>query len=118
MFLIPTMLEQLPEFLGETRPADESRIPKPLFEGGWVRTTLEAMAALDEAEQDFMELLAQHLTGEWGEIDDELKAYNAVAVDGNLPILSSYILNSGVRVWIVTQADREVTTVLLAGSKE
>lgn len=58
--------------------------------------------------------LARHLMGDWGDVGEHDKQENDFALEkGNLRIFSVYRLNDGVKVWIITEADRSVTTILL-----
>lgn len=59
-------------------------------------------------------LLNRHVSGDWGDLDADDKAANDKAVlDAEDRILSAYNLKNGARVWIITEWDRSVTTVLL-----
>jgi len=51
--------------------------------------------------------------GDWGTVSDEDKALNDQSVKDGSRILSAYLLNTGVSVWIITEADRSATTFLL-----
>jgi hypothetical protein len=57
-------------------------------------------------------LLSRHQLGDWGDLDDEDKAENDLSVEKGFRILSAYHIH-GEKVWIITEADRSVTTVLL-----
>lgn len=58
--------------------------------------------------------LAQHLTGQWGLLDPEDTAANDAALKHGSRILSAYALPDDPGVfWIITEADRSVTTFLL-----
>ena len=59
------------------------------------------------------QLLARHGTGDWGELDPEDAAANNYAVHHGERLLSSYRLADSTIVWIITEADRSATTVLL-----
>lgn len=50
---------------------------------------------------------------DWGEVDQEDWKLNDEAVQENTRILSAYSLKSGVRIWIITEADRSSTCILL-----
>ena len=88
---------------------DEER----LFELGHVVATAGA-AALGV---DFAPYLARHAAGDWGELDRFDKRQNNQAVKAGLRILSAYDVPSRdgetARIWIVTEADRSTTTILL-----
>jgi hypothetical protein len=58
-------------------------------------------------------LLKRHVTGDWGELDEEDRRENELSVANGFRLLSSYILSSGAKIWIITEADRSVTTLLL-----
>ena len=59
-----------------------------------------------------MGLLNRHQAGDWGDLDSEDKTANDNAVHGKDRILSSYNL-LGFKVWVITEWDRSVTTILL-----
>ena len=71
------------------------------------------MKALTEAEQEPIELLLRHVTGDWGDLDDEDKIENELSVKEGFRILSAYKLETGAKVWVITEWDRSVTTILL-----
>lgn len=84
-----------------------------LFELGYVVATAGA-AALDV---DFAPYLARHAAGDWGELDGFDKRQNNQAVKTGLRILSACDVPVGdgetERIWIITEADRSTTTILL-----
>ena len=93
--------------LAQEKPGDV------LFELGHVVATAGA-AALGV---DFMPYLPRHAAGDWGELDAFDKRQNDRAVRKGLRILSAYDVHVGdgqtERIWIITEADRSTTTVLL-----
>lgn len=58
-------------------------------------------------------LLARHVSGDWGELNLERSLANESAIRNGERILSVYRLRTGERVWIITEADRSATTLLL-----
>jgi hypothetical protein len=54
----------------------------------------------------------RHVSGDWGEIDAEDKGANEAALIHGTRLLSVYTID-GVKIWIITEADRSVTTILL-----
>lgn len=59
-------------------------------------------------------LLRRHLTGDWGDLSqDDREANDRAATLGDERILSAYKLEDGAKIWIITEADRSVTTFLL-----
>lgn len=86
---------------------------KQLFRLGQVVATPDALAALEEADESAMPLLCRHHSGDWGDLCDEDQQLNDEAVKDGSRILSSYVLSTGQKVWIITEADRSSTCVLL-----
>lgn len=87
---------------------------KPLFPLGQVVATPDALAALDEADESAMPLLSRHQSGDWGDLCEEDRQLNEEAVKACSRILSSYVLKAtGQKVWIISEADRSSTTILL-----
>jgi hypothetical protein len=86
---------------------------KPLFNLGQIVGTPGALIAMEEAKQLPVELLLRHVTGDWGDLDDEDKKENELSVKEGFRILSAYNLDTGVKVWVITEWDRSVTTILL-----
>jgi hypothetical protein len=80
---------------------------------GRVVGTPAALEALAAAGADVVELLARHAHGDWGDLGSEDKRLNDRAVQGRTRLLSAYMLSDSVKVWIITEADRSATTVLL-----
>ena len=66
-----------------------------------------------EAGEDPLDLIRRHVTGDWSELDEHDQAENRFSVGRDLRILSAYTLSTGVKVWIITEADRSATTILL-----
>jgi hypothetical protein len=85
----------------------------PLFPVRQVVATPGALEALREAGQNPLELLKRHQSGDWGVMPDEDRRENDFSVKHGLLIVSAYILSTGVKVWLLTEWDRSVTTFLL-----
>jgi len=75
---------------------------------GWLSATLRAPAPTE-----MMLLLGRHQAGDWGIMDEEDKKANEDALVSGGRLMSSYITALGVKVWIITEADKSSTTVLL-----
>jgi hypothetical protein len=84
-----------------------------LFPLGQIVATPGALAALQTAGQDARELLRRHATGDWGDLSEDDRKENDFSVTRSLWILSAYQLATDERLWIITEADRSVTTLLL-----
>jgi hypothetical protein len=72
-----------------------------------------ALGALAEARIEPLSLLARHRRGDWGEIPAGDAKENRIGLEYSWRVLSSYPLPGGARVWIITEADRSATTLLL-----
>jgi len=80
---------------------------------GRVLSTPGALAACEDADVDPLTYLSRHVTGDWGDLGDEDKAANDDALATGARILSAYTLSTDERLWIITEADRASTTLLL-----
>ena len=58
-------------------------------------------------------LLSRHLTGDWGDLDADDRAANREALATGARLLSAYEPAGLPRVWIITEADRASTCILL-----
>jgi hypothetical protein len=72
-----------------------------------------ALRALESAGQNPADFLERHLNCDWGNLDRDDIRENEYALQHGLRLLSSYHLNDGTRIWIITEADRSATTLLL-----
>lgn len=87
--------------------------PEPRFLLGQTLATPGALATLSQAEQTPGEFLARHHSGDWGDLVEEDIAENELSLEKGFRLLSAYRLSSGARIWIITEADRSATTILL-----
>ncbi len=83
------------------------------FPLGQVVATRGALAAVHEAGQSPMLFIVRHADGDWGEVNGADWAMNDDALESEGRLLSAYRTTLGVRVWVITEADRSVTTLLL-----
>src|SRR3954467_12422463 len=83
------------------------------FPLGQTVATPGALEALEEAGENPVALLNRHATGDWGELDEHDRLENERSLAEGYRLLSTYILSTGVKIWIITGADRSVTTLLL-----
>ena len=83
------------------------------FSLGRVVATSGALVALETAGDNPSIYLARHANGDWGLVGDQDAASNNEAVQRGERILSSYKTSLGTKLWIITEADRSSTTVLL-----
>lgn len=87
----------------------------PAFKmGALVATSGVAAWAADggaHRNEQLMDAIRRHLNCDWGDLDDEDKASNEMALRTGGRLLSSYTVE-GSKLWVITEADRSVTTVL------
>ncbi len=86
---------------------------KPLFDLGQLVATPGALAALEKTGQNAMEFLSRHVSGDWGELPKEDKDENRMSLEKGFRLLSSYRTTAGDKLWVITEADRSITTLLL-----
>jgi hypothetical protein len=84
-----------------------------LFKLGQVVATPGALEALKDAGQMPGEFLARHAAGDWGELGKEDARENDKSVKHGWRILSSYKTRKDVVIWVITEADRSSTCLLL-----
>jgi len=83
--------------------------PLPL---GRVVATPGALNLLGKSGGYAFDLLARHATGDWGELCAFDCRQNEIALRDGYRVFSAYDIPAG-RLWIITEADRSVTTILL-----
>jgi hypothetical protein len=86
---------------------------QPAFELGQTVATPGALAALRKAGQRPGEFLTRHVNREWCDLSDEDRKENAYSLENGFRLLSSYRTKPGDKLWIITESDRSVTTLLL-----
>lgn len=84
-----------------------------LFPLGKTLATPGAVALLQELELSPFEFIARHWQGDWGNLDPEDVQANAAALRYGYRLLSSYEIGANQKLWIITEADRSATTLLL-----
>jgi hypothetical protein len=57
--------------------------------------------------------MRRHLTGDWGDLDEDDKRANAHALKSGARLFSAYHTSSGTKFYIITEADRSSTCFLL-----
>ncbi len=81
------------------------------FQLGQIVATPGALERLTHHE--ILQALSRHAAGDWGEVDPDDWAENDLSLREGFRILSAYRSAAGVKFWIITEADRSATTVLL-----
>ena len=83
------------------------------FPLGQMVATPGALEALSQNGQSAFEFIRRHQQGDWGCLCNEDKQENEYSVDKHLRIFSAYLLKDDTKIWIITEANRSATTVLL-----
>ena len=86
---------------------------RPLFPLGQTVATPGALEALAEAGQSPADFLSRHVHGDWGDCGTEDAAGNDQALRDGTRIFSVYRTSRGVKIWVITEADRSSTCILL-----
>jgi hypothetical protein len=85
-----------------------------LFPLGQIVATPGALAALGKAGQTPLDFLSRHVCGDWGELDESDSKENELSLKRGFRLLSSYRTSAdNTKIWVITEADRSVTTLLL-----
>ena len=87
--------------------------PVRTFPLGRVLITPDAIEALEEAGQMPNEFLDRHARCDWGNVDEHDRRENELSLEQGFRLLSAYKTTKGERLWIITEADRSATTILL-----
>lgn len=94
-----------------TKRDDDGRRREAKFSLGRTLATPGALEALSP--EEILTALSRHVRGDWGDCCPEDVAENEFALDKYLRLFSVYHSAAGVKFWVITEADRSVTTVLL-----
>ncbi len=57
--------------------------------------------------------LVRHQSGDWGTVGEDDAEENDLSVREGFRILSAYRTSQGEKIWVITEADRSPTTILL-----
>lgn len=84
-----------------------------LFPLGSIYLTIGAQEALEESNELPITFLNMHQKGNWGIVSKEDWQENDFSVKNGYRILSAYKTASNIKIWLITEWDRSVTTILL-----
>lgn len=84
-----------------------------LFRLGRMVATPLALETLTQYGVTTIDLLARHAAGDWGDIARDDAMANQTALQSGSRLFSSYRIADNAKVWIITEADRSATTILL-----
>lgn len=97
-------------------------LPQPRFESGELVATPGALDVLERFGISPFDLLQRHIRGDWGDVCAEDAKANEDALRSGSRLLSAYYISTpaadspatgSVKLWLITEADRSVTTILL-----
>jgi hypothetical protein len=88
-------------------------MPAGRFPLGQLVWTPGAIEAFQQAGEGPLSYLRRHVRGDWGDVDEGDAQENEFSVDRHLRIFSVYHLKDNTKIWIITEADRSATTILL-----
>jgi hypothetical protein len=86
---------------------------QPRIRPGRIVATPGSLASLNHNGIPPMALLLRHICGDWGDVCPEDWQQNDLSVASGLRVLSVYTMPDRTKVWVITEWDRSVTTVLL-----
>jgi len=85
--------------------------PVALFRLGRILSTPNALAKLDN--QDILVAIQRHQAGDWGDVQQRDREANDQALEEGTRLLSKYHSARRIKFWVITEADRSATTVLM-----
>ncbi len=88
-----------------------SSVPVALFRIGKIVSTPNALGKLSQ--EDILLGIQRHQSGDWGDVVERDRQANDLALEEGSRLFSVYHSAKGVKFWIVTDAERFGTTVLL-----
>jgi len=90
---------------------DPSTFSNAVLRLGRIVATANATEQLSN--EDILMALKRHQSGDWGEVDEPDRQENELSMQNGRRVLSIYNAKNGTRFWVITEADRSSTTVLL-----
>lgn len=81
-----------------------SETRRPKFSLGQIVATPGALEAIRDARQSPADFFARHASGDWGELHDDDRRLNNLALTDGSRLLSAYVTSKGERLWVITEA--------------
>jgi hypothetical protein len=103
--------EEAREAFEQLKAERQARRGKPLFDAGGLFATPGAIESLTG--DDILRAICRHLNGDWGEVCPDDWVENELSLIEGFRLLSVYHGRNGTKFWVITEADRSVTTALL-----
>ena len=88
-----------------------SAIPVAKFRLGKIVSTPNALERLTH--DDIVRAIGRHQAGDWGDVDEDGRRKNELALTQGLRLWSVYHAGNGLKFWLITEADRSATMVLM-----
>lgn len=85
--------------------------PLAKFRLGHIVSTPDALSRLTN--EDILMGIQRHQAGDWGDVSEEDRQENELSLKEGFRLLSVYHAANGTKFWLITEADRSATTVLL-----
>ena len=105
---VASCFEPIYRYARQWEAPQEARFPL-----GCIVVTGSALQALAASGASAEEYLARHQCGDWGEVCTDARQGNEEALKEGSSLLSIFALTTGVKVWVITDADRSETSILL-----
>lgn len=87
------------------------QLPVARFRCGQIVATPNALSQLSQ--KDVLTALQRHQSGDWGDVCEEDRQANERALTDGSRLFSVYHSEKGPKFWVITEADRSATTVLM-----
>ena len=81
-----------------------SETRRPKFSLGQIVATPGALEAIRDSGQSPADFLVRHVSGDWGELCDDDRRLNNLALTDGSRLLSAYVTSKGERLWVITEA--------------
>ena len=88
-------------------------LSQPRFQAGHLVMTAGVNDLVQRGDLDPVPYLQRHLNGDWGDLCDDDRRSNDAALENGDRLFSSYRITPDLKLWIITEWDRSVTTLLL-----
>lgn len=82
-----------------------------LFRLGRIVATPHALERLSH--HDILRAIQRHQAGDWGDVSEEDRQCNVQSLTDGSRLFSVYHSEKQLKFWLITEADRSVTTVLM-----
>ena len=88
-------------------------LSQPRFRAGQLVMTTGVNDLVQRGALNPAPYIQRHLNGDWGDLCDEDRRSNDAALKNGDRLFSSYRITPDLKLWIITEWDRSVTTLLL-----